>query len=209
MNKKLIGTLIVILSLIIIGGIIYFLFFSNIFGGGEKTENETPKQTTPVIDTTVKEKPLEITPTIKENKQITINVESKSMNKEMLAQVATSFAERFGSYSNQSNYSNINDLKIFMSQKMSDWADNYIKENRAKNQANDIYYGITTKSVSSEVKVFDDDLSKATILIKTRRREALGTTNNVSKTYNQDILITFVKEKGAWKVDSAYWQDLK
>jgi len=207
MEKKLIGIIIILLSLILIGVIIYFLFFSNIFGGGNEIGNDAPKQEVPVIDTTVKEKPLEITPVIKENKQITINVEPKSVNKEMLAQIASSFAERFGSYSNQSNYSNVNDLRIFMSQSMENWADSYIKENRAKAQANDIYYGITTKSVSSEVKDFDDALGKSTILIKTRRREALGTTNNVSKTYNQDILITFVKEKGAWKVNSAYWQD--
>ena len=121
--------------------------------------------------------------------------------------MAASFVERFGSYSNQSNYNNINDLKIFMTKNMSNWADKFIKEQREKSQVNDIYYGITTKAVSEKVQEFDEDVGQAEILVSTRRREALGTTNNVSKTYNQNILVTFVKERGSWKVDSAYWQD--
>ena len=44
MNRKIIGVLIIVLSLIIIGGIIFVLFFSNInifglFRGGEPTNN--------------------------------------------------------------------------------------------------------------------------------------------------------------------------
>lgn len=210
-NKKFFGVLIIILGLIIIAGIVYFLFFASFDIGslfrGKETVEEVVEET-PVIDTTIKSKKVaEITPVIEENRQMNTEIKQLSMSKEVLAQIATSFAERFGSYSNQSNYNNINDLKMFMSQKMSNWADSYIKDQKLKAEANDIYYGITTKAVSQEIKSFDDDIGRAVISIKTRRREALGTTNNVSKTYNQDILVTFVKEKEAWKVDSAYWQN--
>ena len=122
-------------------------------------------------------------------------------------QLASIFVERFGSYSNQSSFSNINDLKMLMSKKMQRWAENYVREQKEQAQAADIYYGITTKAVAGEVEEFDDDAGKAVILVRTRRREALGTTVNISNAYNQDALITFVKEDGAWKVDSAVWKN--
>jgi hypothetical protein len=93
-----------------------------------------------------------------------------------------------------------------MSSKMRDWADNYIQEAISQNVDSSIYYGVTTKAVSKEVREFNDALGKAEILVKTQRREAMGTTSNVTS-FQQDILISFIKTKGVWKVDSAIWQE--
>lgn len=128
------------------------------------------------------------------------------LNKEDLMRMAASFAERFGSYSNQSNFSNISDLKIFMSEKMKKWADDFVAEQRAKTNSTDIYFGLTTKAVGKELKSYDDDVGRATVLVHTRRREASITTGNTSNIYDQSIEIIFVKENGAWKVDNAFWQ---
>ena len=155
----------------------------------------------------------------KEVKRITINPkdtvktqeesgakEDRQFTKEDLSRMAGSFAERFGSYSNQSNFNNIVDLKLFMSERMKEWADNYVGAQRVKETATDIYYGITTKAVAEEIREYDDDSGKASVYVQTRRREATSSTNNTSKVFGQDIIIKFIKEKGAWKVDGANWQ---
>ena len=99
------------------------------------------------------------------------------------------------------------DLKMVMSRDMQAWTDSYIIKNQKSNVASDVYYGLTTKALSTNVEDFDDAKGEAVVLVETRRREAMGTTNNASKLFNQEILITFVKENQAWRVDSAYWQD--
>lgn len=130
----------------------------------------------------------------------------EKFDKQDLLRMAGSFTERFGSFSNQSNYSNILDLKIFMSEKMKKWADNYIAEQRERGIKQDIYYGIITKHISKELKEFDEDLGQASVLVSTRRREATISTSNISNVFNQDIEINFIKERQVWRVDSAYWQ---
>jgi hypothetical protein len=133
--------------------------------------------------------------------------QSQSVSEDDLMRIAASFAERFGSYSNQSNFSNISDLKLFMSANMQTWADNYVNLQKQKNSATNIYYGITTKAVSEEVINYDDDLGQAKILVQTRRREAISSTNNTNNVFDQNITILFTKDRGAWKVDSAVWQN--
>lgn len=128
----------------------------------------------------------------------------KRVSESDVEKMASLFVERFGTYSNQANFSNMIDLKMFMSKGMQVWADDYVVKQTKAN--NDIYYGITTKAVVVEMKNFNDDSGQATFLVKTRRREATMTTSNVSKVFNQDITINFTKEDGAWKVNSAYWE---
>lgn len=128
----------------------------------------------------------------------------KKISKSDVEKMAASFAERFGTYSNQAGFSNMVDLKIFMSRSMQVWADDYVVKQTKAN--NDIYYGITTKAVVVETKNFNDESGQATVLVKTRRREATMTTGNVSKVFNQDITVNVVKEDGAWKINSAYWE---
>jgi len=70
----------------------------------------------------------------------------------------------------------------------------------------EIYYGITTKAVAQELKEFDEDVGKARVMVKTRRREATISTNNYSNVFSQDIELSFVKENGSWRVDNAFWQ---
>ena len=130
-----------------------------------------------------------------------------SISKYDLMRMAASFAERFGSYSNQSNFSNILDLKMFMSQRMKAWADTYVLEHRDSKQGLDIYYGITTKAIGEEILTYDDDIGRASVLIHTRRREAAGTINNASEVFSQDVTIMFIMENSAWKIDSAFWQE--
>lgn len=206
MVKKLLNLMVIIVALAALAGIVYVIFFYDFTGGniftGEKKEAPVEKKT---------EKPAEeiTAQPATEGKKLETGkreISASEINLENLKRVAASFAERFGSYSNHSNYSNISDLKIFMTDAMQAWADGFIEEIKAKQGSSDIYYGVTTKTVSTEVKNFDEDTGQAEILVKTQRRESTGTMDNASIIY-QDILISFVRERDSWKVDKAEWQE--
>ena len=130
---------------------------------------------------------------------------NRVLNSEDLRKMALSFAERFGSYSNQANYGNIEDLKIFMAPKMQDWADDYVASLKKADKDSTTYYGITSTAISGDVKKFDDKAGSAEILVTTQRREVVGV--GEPKVFSQAVLIVFEKVKDEWKASSATWQN--
>ncbi|MDD5289946.1 MAG: hypothetical protein PHT40_01950 [Patescibacteria group bacterium] len=117
-----------------------------------------------------------------------------------LIKTAAAFAERFGSYSSQSNFENLLDLKMLMTERMQNWVDSLVVAGSAPAT---VYYGLTTKALNTEIKNLD--ATSAEVLVSTQRQESVGSEVN-SKVYYQDILISFVKEAGLWQVDEARWQ---
>lgn len=207
MNKKIIGIAVIIIGLIALIGFIYFMFFYNFSSGNSARTNKNPVKEAPVgeISGLPSKQPAENS---SQRAVINIKKQNKTENKvteEDLKRMAASFAERFGSFSNQVNYGNINDLRIFMSVKMKNWADRFIKKETAKNVNSGIYYGITTKAIAEQVNQFNDDSGRAQITVSAQRREAVGALGNAVG-FQQDIIINFIKENGIWKVDSAVWQ---
>jgi hypothetical protein len=124
----------------------------------------------------------------------------RETNKEDLKQMAFAISERFGSYSNEGNFGNISDLKIYMTSSMKTWADNYIKE-QSETEYSGIYYGITTTALVGEVTEFDSN--SASVTVTTKRKEIK---DNEESVFNQDIIINFNKVGDEYKVNSAYWQ---
>lgn len=120
-----------------------------------------------------------------------------------LKKMAGSFAERFGSYSSHSSYGNIEDLRVFMSENMRQWAENYIKEQVEQESQNNDYYGISTRAIVTKVREFNKDRGRATVIVETQRTEKKGDQENV---FNQSMQIKFVKEGDEWKVNRAEWQ---
>jgi len=118
-----------------------------------------------------------------------------------LERLAFSFIERFGSYSNQSNFENIRDLELFMTSSMKRWANKYISQNRSK--MGDIYWGVTTKALA--VKSIQIGEQQAMIVISTQRKETSADPNNY-RIYNQDAELIFKKISGIWLLDGIYWQ---
>ncbi|MFH1744884.1 MAG: hypothetical protein ABH881_01805 [bacterium] len=215
MNKKILGMIIIIVAFLLLLGFLYLMFFSSFF---KKEAQENIESIDIKQGQTENKQPVNLsaneTPNIK---KIIINAENgggeelvartkENVDKEDLMRMSASFAERFGSYSNQSDFQNIEDLKIFMSEEMGVWADGYIATERIKMGDSSIYYGIVTKAVAEEVRSYDE--SVMSVLVNTRRREMAASTDNSSDTFSQDILIGLVKENGIWKIDSAFWQQL-
>ena len=121
-----------------------------------------------------------------------------------LKATAATFAERFGSYSNESNFSNFDTLQDIMTVKMKAWTQNF-KSSQPEYQVGDVYYGIITKSVSIEITVFEKELGRAELILSTQRQEARGSTVN-PRTFYQELLLEMVETGAGWKVDSATWQ---
>jgi len=202
MDKRKIQIIILALLIVLLLAIvIYFLWFTKFPQAGN---NKIANQPTTGQNTVVNKN---LTPaTTPEASAPKVNVppaSSETIAKTNLVKVAESFAERLGSYSNQANFSNISDLKLYMTASMKNWADKYVAANK-KSGYSGVYQGVTTQAVSTEVKKFDDANGQADILIHTQKVSVKGTSSPV--TAYQDITITFVKQNNTWLVDNAVWK---
>ncbi len=118
-------------------------------------------------------------------------------------QLARSFAERYGSFSNQGNFENLLDLRPFMSTALGAKTDAYVAAESAKPPAQ-TYYGVTTRSINVQLDAFDNAAGTAKATVKTQRQE-FRTATGRPDVYYQDVVIEMVKEGGTWKADSATW----
>jgi hypothetical protein len=191
--------------LLVIGGIIAILLIILVisWGGEEPTANINNNNELGPVGSLPSDNHLLINdnqevPVTKENTTVLNTEQKQEIN---LERMARSFAERFGSYSNQSNFENIRDLQVFMTSYMKDWSDKYIAEHSGG--TSQLYWGVQTKGLT--IKSSEVEESEATIVVSTQRREISGDSSNY-KTYNQDLKLVFKKVDGIWLVDGAYWQ---
>jgi len=136
------------------------------------------------------------------NAQLAVAV---SRGKSDVERIARFFTEFFGSFSTDSNYSNITGLKIYMTQNMQKWADDFVAEARKNKKGTAGYFGVTTKAISVKTDLFLEEQGKAEVTVSCQRREATGTSTN-ARIYYQDMTVSFLKEKGVWKVNEAKWK---
>jgi hypothetical protein len=123
-----------------------------------------------------------------------------------LKRFASAFAERFGSFSNQTDFVNITDLAAFMTADFQEWAEEYVADARAQQTDTAVHAGTTTRALMAEVLAFDESDGTATVRVGTqRRKDASGT--EPGEVYYQSIVIELVKVNGEWKADSATWQE--
>ncbi|MEI6529535.1 MAG: hypothetical protein WCN88_04025 [Candidatus Falkowbacteria bacterium] len=203
-DRKKIGILIIVIGLIIIGLIVYFGFLRKssptVIDNTEVPEVTGQLPSAPTIGTT--------TPSDQPRNYQKYNAASEAthqINGDDLGKISMSFAERFGSFSNQSSYGNFTDLKILMTDNMKTWADKYVEELKTQPNSSSAYYGIVTDSLTYEVKKFDDAAGQAEILIGTQRRESTEKING-GESYNQNLSLSLVKVGGEWLFDKAYWE---
>ncbi len=203
-NQKKLGIFIVIVGLVIILLIIYFFLWKK----APTTIVETP--TTPEVggQLPTTEEIGTTTPSDKPRNYQQYNAASEpehKLNANDLGKISMSFAERFGSFSNQSNYGNFTDLKILMTDSMKTWADKYVADLKSQPQNNNSYYGVITKAITFEVKKYDDAVGQAEILVSTQRRESTEKINGGTP-YSQNLTLSLVKVNGEWLFDKAYWE---
>jgi hypothetical protein len=123
-----------------------------------------------------------------------------------LSRLSAAFAERFGSYSNQGNFENLLDLKPLMTKKMQDGTDDFIAASREARGDTSVYFGVTTKAISTNIALLDEEGGQTTIVVRTQKREASGSMTENVRIYYQDLELVFLKLGEEWKVDEATWK---
>ena len=117
-----------------------------------------------------------------------------------LERFAFSFVERFGSYSSSSDFSNLVDLKGFMTDSLKRWVDDLVANARP---SDDLPWGITTKALSLESAAAEGGIT--TMIIATQRIEnRIGQTG--PKIYKQTVELKVIESGQKWLVDSVTWQ---
>jgi uncharacterized protein YpmS len=204
-NKRKTGFLLIALAIILLVLAVLFLLnpkkniFKNIFNRDSEVgqEEKSPEQI--FEEERAKERDsivYDFDPDVEANRE---------WDEDDFRQIARPFAERFGSYSNQSDYRNIDDLKIFMTEKMKDWADDYVRGLRESSPIEQEFYGVTTKSLlEPQILSFDLAGSKVEVSLTVQREEIFF--SGEKNIFSQDIKIVFVKQNGEWLVDGAFWQ---
>jgi len=204
-NKKKVGILIIIAAILILA-IIIVVFL-------QKTKSNVDNSTatsTPLIGNLGTSDNLPVAPTSTPG-DAPRNYQSYDISKEAphkvnandAAKLSSLFAERLGSFSNQSDYGNVTDLKIFMTSTMKDWADKYVADLRSQKYSGS-YYGITTRALTTKVLSYDDKNGKARVEVSAERRESQA--NVLGTAYLQKMTLDLVKVNNEWLVDGAFWE---
>lgn len=123
--------------------------------------------------------------------------------KASLIATASSFAERFSSFSNQGDFKNLNDLKSVMTLRMRNWTQDFIASQPKPNSEAD-YYGVTGKAITTKIVSLDSSLGQAEVVVTIQKAETKVTTINPKISY-QDLRLEMINDAGQWKVDLAEW----
>ncbi|PIR66960.1 MAG: hypothetical protein COU51_01090 [Parcubacteria group bacterium CG10_big_fil_rev_8_21_14_0_10_36_14] len=182
-HKKLI---LIILALVLI-------LFIVIFSIPRKKQEET------VTTSTIRGTDIAEQPTIVKGE---LTIKDKEISNVSI--VARNFVEIYGSYSNQSNYINIESVLPLVSISYKNELQSLLKTNRANYKPGEVYEGVTTVVLNNVTEYLDETKGTATLLVKTQKKESQETQANYKISY-QDIRVSLVKESGAWKVSSAKW----
>lgn len=120
--------------------------------------------------------------------------------------VAIAFVERFGTYTNHSNFESIRGLNSIMTTLMVSWTtDIYLPKLEKEHAPDGFFYRITAKAPVVQVLESTDNTAK--IKVTSQREEQIGTEK--PRVFLQDILLDLVNENNVWLVNAAYWQKEK
>ncbi|HBK33975.1 TPA: hypothetical protein DEP34_02095 [Candidatus Uhrbacteria bacterium] len=114
--------------------------------------------------------------------------------------VVKTFAERFGSYSNEANFANITDVLPMMTEAYATQTQSAIDSWTAS----DVYYAVTTRVLTMEITI-DEEAGTAQAIVSTQREEARGDVQNISVSY-QELVLDLTRVSGSWFVDNATWR---
>ncbi len=116
--------------------------------------------------------------------------------------IARSFVERFGSFSSESDYTNVTDVKGLATMSLKSRLDSIAVD--ARNDLASGYYGISTSVLVIDIQDQTDET--AVLLITTQREESIGSPANTTIRY-QKIVLDMVWDGMKWLVDDFQWVD--
>lgn len=118
-----------------------------------------------------------------------------------LQALAKTFAERYGSFSSESDFANIRDVLPLMTDAYRAESERFI----ATAETPEELYTVTTRVITVTVDEASEANGYAKLTLNTQREESHGDVQNISVRY-QPLVLEFVFSSGAWKVSSATWQ---
>jgi hypothetical protein len=136
-----------------------------------------------------------------------VAVDPAVLKRQQARQLATSFIERHGSFSSDSNFGNIADLLIFMTPELRAESSAAIQRGRmerSSRQAPVPYFGIVSKVITSNEIRYDGDVGTAAFELEAQRRktDAGGTTEVVI----EGAVVEMVHRQGIWLVERFFWK---
>ncbi len=121
-----------------------------------------------------------------------------------LTRLANLFVERFGSYSSDAKFSNLTELRPYMTDRMKTWSDDFINI-QLTTGTDQTYYAVLTDVITVEVDSIKGD--SATVTVTTQRRETKADSTEFDTPFYQTITISANKVGGVWLVDQATWNE--
>ncbi len=196
MNKKTIITIIIILLLLIAGGGVIYWYWQSQQNNNSITDSSVDVVTDgsssgvglPALDQPLADDKTEVdSPAVSVDTSLTTNVYY--------------FVERFGTYSNVSDFQNIDDLKSVMS---NDFYNQVIakRKNLSFADTSSIEYEAYDAKVV-RLEWLDNTDIRATAKVTTRRHKI---TKDSNEPYSQDIIVRLDKVNNQWLVTEAVWQ---
>lgn len=109
------------------------------------------------------------------------------------------FVERFGSYSQEANFSNFDELLPVVTSNVASWLKSYPQQLKEKNGTD--FVGVTTKVVTQ--KILSVSPTSATVMASAQQE--ITRTGGTTRVY-KDIKVNLVFANDEWLIDGAYWQ---
>lgn len=114
---------------------------------------------------------------------------------------ARSFAERWGSFSTESDFQNVRDVYPVMTDSMRSWAERYVAQEREKQRGGE-FFGVTTRAMNAEILSEADGVIR--VAVTTQREETKGA--SAPRRYYQTMEVALVKNGAGYMVDGAWWK---
>lgn len=118
-------------------------------------------------------------------------------------QLAMTFAERYGSFSSEGNFVNVEDLYTLMTERYQRRSETDVVRQRSA-ESSAAFQSTTTIVVGAEVDLPNGEESReATARVTTQRTAVRG--GERPRTYSQELTVKLLKVGEEWKVDDAKW----
>lgn len=123
--------------------------------------------------------------------------EADLLAKAQVEQLSVTFIEVFGSYSTDSRYQNLFDLKEIVTTSYWSQLERYISAEAAAND-----YSVWTNALKATVSNLSNEAAQ--VLVKTQRGERTDK-KTAERRFSQDAEVFLLKENGVWLVNKVNW----
>lgn len=117
---------------------------------------------------------------------------------------ARNFAERYASFSTDSQFLNLEEVKLMATANMRSAIDQ-LKKEMSSSSSGQGFYGVSSKALKTEITNLDEPAGQAQIMVSLQRSERKDGASDF--VYYQDLDLSLVKSGESWLVDSANWQE--